>query len=148
MNLLRTLLAATVATLVVAPAVNAQDVPVTLNVNGGNVMTSNGAGFAAAATGAALAPGHRIMVGEGANAELVYGNGCRQRLESPGVYGVPAQCVASAGQAGGSSGSAAVAAAGTDWTAALIIGGVAVAGAAGLASMDDGDDNPSPPVSR
>ena len=148
MNMLRTVLAAAVATLVAAPAVNAQDAPVMLTVNGGTVMTSNGAGFASAATGAALAPGHRIMVGEGANAELVYGNGCRQRLDSPGVYGVPAQCMASAGQAGGRSGSDAVDATSTDWSAALIISGVAVAGAAALASMDDGDDVPAPPVSR
>ena len=135
----RILLAATLASLFIAPAFAQQAESATLRVDSGSAMVSTGGEFSTAASGAQVAPGSRVMLAEGSRATLVYPNGCTQALSAAGVYGVPATCVAAA------SGSAAAGAAGTDLTAAGIIAGVAAVGAVGLNSMDE---EPAPPVSR
>lgn len=111
------LLAASVA--FAAPAF-AQDQNVTLQIDSGSVMASNGGDYASASNGQALASGQKIMVNEGSSATLVYGNGCKMALSQPGVYTVPSQCNAVASNtSGGASGT----------NAAIIVGVAAVAGA-------------------
>ena len=140
MKLSHSLLALAVSAFACAPAL-AQSGGVTLRVDSGSVMTSQGGEFVSASSGAALAPGSRVMLSEDSQATLVYGNGCTRSLGDAGVYNVPATC---------SNTGAAYAAAGTDWQGALIIAGGTAAVAAGLASMDEQhpEPTPPPPVSR
>ncbi|MFZ7095381.1 hypothetical protein ACOPJQ_02850 [Luteimonas dalianensis] len=125
---------------------NAQDDAVTVRVDAGNVMASEGGEFVTVASGASLAPGSRIMLAENSSASVVYANGCTASISAAGVHAVPAVCQA------GSQNQAAVGtttAAGIDWASAgwLFLGTAAVA--AGLSQMDDGDPlPPPPPVSR
>ncbi|MBJ6982995.1 hypothetical protein [Luteimonas sp. MC1572] len=137
------LLTIALATAFSAPVL-AQGAGATLRIDSGSAMVSTGGEFATAASGTQVRSGARIMLAEGSSATLVYPNGCTQPMRSAGVYGVPATCVA----AGGAGGSNAAATAGVDLGGAAIISGVAVLGAAGLASMDDVDYVAPPPVSR
>ena len=103
-----------------APAF-AQDSSITLRVDSGTVMASNGGEFASANTGKPLAPGEKIMINAGSSATAVFGNGCTVEFNAPGVYAVPGECqkVAWGGGGGGSNG----------MTAAIIIGTGVVVGA-------------------
>ena len=127
-----------------ATPVLAQGAGATLRIDSGSAMVSTGGEFTTVSSGAQVPSGARVMLAEGSRATLVYPNGCSQPMSAAGVYGVPATCVA-AGSAGGS---AAATTAGVDVGGAAIIAGVAVLGAAGLASRDDVDVVPPPPVSR
>ena len=119
------------------PALAQEAAPaITLNVDAGSVMTSEGGEFATAANGSTLQPGTRVMIAEGSSATLAYGDGCAKLLATPGVYTVSADCVPAAQASGTNTG--------------LVVGGVA-AGAAVIAvaaggGSDDNDD--PPPVSR
>ena len=137
----RTLIAAALATVLFAAPAFAQDSTATLRVDIGSAMVSNGGEFVTAPSGSQLAPGSRVMLTEGSQATLVYRNGCTQPLRAAGVHAVPATCVATASSSGGS-------ATGVDWGGAAVISGIAVAGAAVLASMDDEPYVEPPPVSR
>ncbi|TWT21079.1 hypothetical protein FQY83_06870 [Luteimonas marina] len=133
--------AALAASLSAAPAI-AQDGAATLRIESGSAMVSTDGEFTTAASGTQVAPGNRVMLPEGSRATLVYPNGCTQPLREGGTYTVPATCVAAAGSSGG-------AGAGVDYAGLGIVTGLVVAGAAGLASMDQQDVvTPPPPVSR
>ena len=105
-----------------APAF-AQDSSITLRVDSGSVMASNGGEFASANTGKTLAPGEKIMINAGSSATAVFASGCTVQFNAPGVYEVPGQCQKVAWGGGGSgSGS-------NGMTAAIIIGTGVVVGA-------------------
>lgn len=140
MRLIATAIA--LAALVLAiPATHAQDAvapaappTITLGVDDGNVLVSTGGEFAQAASGHALAPGHRVLVSEGASATLTYGNGCQKALSSAGVYTVTADCTDPGAGGGAPRNAGAIAA---------VVGGVAV-----IAAAAGGGGSSSPPVSR
>lgn len=118
------------------PALAQDEAPaVTLNVDAGSVMVSDGGEFVTAANGSTLQPGTRVMVAEGSSATLGYVDGCSKSLATPGVYTVTPDCVPAAQGSGPGTG--------------LVVGGV-VAGAAVIAAAAGGgsDDNDPPPVSR
>ncbi|HST45120.1 MAG TPA: hypothetical protein VLK29_07840 [Luteimonas sp.] len=119
---------------------HAQESLVTLRIDSGTVMTSQGSEFATAGNGATLEPGSRVMLGDNSAATLVYGNGCTRPLKSGGVYTVTPSCTPVATYP-------AEAAAGIELDSVLVIAGLAAAGAVGLGSRDD-TDAPPPPVSR
>lgn len=127
------------AALLSAP-VFAQDSAATLRVDIGSAMVSNGGEFVSAPSGTQVPAGSRVMLAEGSQATLVYPNGCTQALAAAGVYDVPATCVAVAG------GSAA--ATGVDVGGLATVAGIAAAGAAALATMDDVEYVEPEPVSR
>lgn len=114
-----------------APAMEATAIELAVE---GDVRVSTGGEFVPATPGQPLQPGHRVLVGEGAAAELAYGNGCGKRMSSPGVYTVSADCQAAPARAGMSQGA----------VIAAVAGGVAVIAAA----SGGGGDDPPPPVSR
>lgn len=116
----------------------AQDAAPTLQVQGGNVMTSQGGEFVTARSGKALAAGERVMVTEGSSARVVYANGCVREFTEPGVYSVESTCVPVAARTG-------TGATGVDWGGAATITGLAVLASAVLANMDDVD---ALPISR
>lgn len=117
-----------------APAFAQDNGSVTLKVDSGSVMTSNGGDYATAASGQSLASGDKVMVNENSSATLTYGNGCKMQLTQPGVYTVPAQCNAVAGNtSGGSSGA----------NAGIIAGTAAVIGAV----INNEDNTPNGPLS-
>lgn len=138
------LLALALAALLTAPAF-AQETngitSATLRIDSGSAMVSTGGEFSTAPSGVRVPSGSRVMLPEGSRATLVYSNGCTQALNNAGVYNVSATCVAALPQGS-------TAAAGADLGGAAIISGLAVAGAAALASMDDVEAVPPPPVSR
>lgn len=135
MNKFAKLIAASAFAVAASPAF-AQEPVATLQVETGTVMTSEGGEFQTARSGEGLNVGERIMLSENSVAVVRYPNGCVRRYDAPGVYPVPSVCTPMAGRYSGQ----------TDWRAAGIITGVALVGAAILASMDDVDD--APPVSR
>lgn len=144
MKTFSSLLAAAIAVSAFSAA-HAQEEAVTVRVNSGSVMTSQGGEFVTAATGAPIAPGSRIMLAENSSASLVYPNGCTQELNGAGVHPVAPACQATGSSAAVGAGTAA----GVDWASAgwLFLGTAAVA--AGLNEMGDGDPlPPPPPVSR
>ena len=103
----------------------AQDAPakaatVTVNVDGGVIMVSDGGDFTSATSGEQVAVGSRIMVSKDSAVSVVYSDGCTQSYTEAGVYPVDAQCKRAA----------AVADAGEGWKGATAI--VGVAGAAGV----------------
>ena len=120
MNKLKTALMISAAFAFAAPAF-AQDGAITLQVNSGSVMTSNGGEFVSAASGAMLAPGQKLMVSAGSSATAVYSNGCRTEFNAPGTYDVPATCAGVTNT--GSHGSIGMA-------AAVTVGAAAIAAAA------------------
>ena len=76
-----------------APAAEAAPVAdIQLGVDSGSVLVSSGGEFIQAAPGQILAPGHRVLVSEGAAATLTYANGCQKALASAGVYIVNDDC--------------------------------------------------------
>jgi len=107
---------------------------ITLRVNSGSVMVSDGGEFTTATNGVVLRPGNRLMVAEGGNATVSVGT-CEIHYDTPGVHVIPRQCPPAA--AAGPSGT----------TIGLIAGGAALAALA-LAGGSGGDDAPPPPVSR
>ncbi|MCD9032746.1 hypothetical protein LDO32_13525 [Luteimonas sp. Y-2-2-4F] len=115
---------------------HAQEQAVTVRVESGSVMASQGGEFVTVPSGAQLPPGSRLMLSENASATLVYANGCSRPLSAAGVYAVPATCVPVASTGSG-------AATGVDVQGALILAGGTAAVAAGLASMDQEDVPPS-----
>ncbi|HET6397164.1 MAG TPA: hypothetical protein VFF91_10035 [Pseudoxanthomonas sp.] len=115
----------------------------TLQVQSGNVQTTNAAGdFVPASSGVQLAPGNRVLVPAGGSAVVTYPNGCQVVLTTPGVHTVAPTCVAGVGTSSGTA--AAPNAAGT---VALVAGGVALTAVAMEETLDDEDDE-RPPVSR
>lgn len=113
-----------VASLVFAAPSFAQDnASITLQVNTGSVMTSDGGDYASAASGQALTAGQKIMINAGGSATATYGNGCRIEFTQPGVYVVPVECKAAGGNNNAGRSSRANAA---------IIAGTAVLGAAAI----------------
>lgn len=122
------------ATAVAQDAGEAAPPAITLQVDAGQVMTSDGGEFVSASSGAAVSQGQRVMVAEGGAARLVYDNGCEKLLSSPGVYTVVSDC---------DSGSAVV---GGNGRLAAGVGG-AVLVIAAIAGGGGGSDRP-PPVSR
>lgn len=93
------LLAAAFAT----PAFAQDPVSATLQVESGSIMTSTGGEYASANSGQSLAAGQKVMVNAGSSGFLAYGNGCKIKLDQPGIYTVPDQCNAIPGKTGGSS---------------------------------------------
>ena len=136
-----------VSTAFAIPA-HAQDNTVTLRIDQGSAMTSTGGEFASAPSGAALAPGHRVMLPEDSVATLIYSDNCTRTLDTAGVYTVAASCTPVAAAPGGT------AATGVDWQGAGILLAGSVAIGAALASMDtvpappEYIPPPPPPVSR
>lgn len=145
MKIVRSLLAASLALAVFSPAFAQEgDAGATLQVNRGNVMLSQEGGeFASAASGTELRTDSRIMLAEDAVGTLVYDNGCRLTLDTPGVHAVPDReaCLAMLAP---SSGTGAATAGAVDWQSAGILFAGTVAGAAILANMGDGDPLPPP----
>ena len=133
MNKFASLIIAVSFALAASATASAADGDVTLRVDRGSVMTSQGGEFVSAQTGKVFVEGERLMVNEGSAATVFYDNGCRREYNTPGIYVIGGNCTA-----------AAVTGTGTDWpSAAKIAGGVAI-GAAILANMDE----TSPAVSR
>lgn len=133
--------------LTASAAASAADGDVTLRVDRGGVMTSQGGEFASAQTGKALVEGDRLMVTEGSTATLFYDNDCRREYTVPGVYVVEGTCRMAAVVAGtaGDAGAGAGTSTGTAWgSAAAIAAGVAV----GAALLENMEQVPGPPVSR
>lgn len=123
-----------------ASATSASEAPAataTVRVDQGKVMVSDGGAFTAVVTGAAIAPGQRLMLSEGAAATVMYSNHCKRKYSAPGVYVIEDASNCKAPVAGSNTGVAIGVAAG----AAAI--GVAAGGGGG----DDNNDTP-PPVSR
>lgn len=85
------------------PAFAQEPVSATLQVESGSIMTSAGGEYASASSGQSLAAGQKVMVNDGSSGFLTYGNGCKIKLDQPGIYTVPSQCNAVPGQTGGSS---------------------------------------------
>lgn len=149
MNTFKLLAVAASAAMFAAPAFAQDVVAPTLSVEQGSVMTSTGGEFVTAPSGKLLAPGERVMVGEGASASVVYSNGCAYEYSEPGVYSVPATCTGGAAQRGNAAGVA-----GTDLAAVGIIAGTVALGAVALDQGRESSDFPAsppdapPPVSR
>jgi hypothetical protein len=103
-----------------APAF-AQDSTITLRVDSGTVMASNGGEFASANTGKPLAAGEKIMINAGSSATAVFEGGCTVEFNAPGVYEIPGECKKTAwnNNGGGNNG----------MNAAIIIGTGVIAGA-------------------
>lgn len=147
MNTRRLLIAAALAALCAAPAF-AQGTPsITLSINGGTAMVSNGGEFTTVTSGTLVSPGARVMLPEGSTATLSYSDGCTQLLASTGVHAVPATCVAAAANTTAAMGQSGTAA-GVNLGAAGIIAGIAAAGALALDQMDEQEYVEPPPVSR
>ena len=79
------------------PAFAQEPVSATLQVESGSIMTSAGGEYASASSGQSLAAGQKVMVNAGSSGFLTYGNGCKIKLDQPGIYTVPSQCNAVAG---------------------------------------------------
>ncbi|NDK38727.1 hypothetical protein DT603_07720 [Pseudoxanthomonas gei] len=73
-------------------AASAAKAPVTLSVQNGVVMTSQGGDFAAAQDGQVLTAGDRVMITEKASAVVRYPGGCARQYSAPGVYVVEEDC--------------------------------------------------------
>jgi len=120
------------AQVAVEAAAPAADPAISLGIDSGSVLVSTGGEFSQAASGQALAPGHRVLVAEGGSARMAYAGGCQKALSTPGVYTVTPDCVAAGGPR-------------VDGRVlAGIVGGVAVIAAA----AGGGGGGGSPPVSR
>lgn len=92
------------ATMALAAPAFAQDAgSATLHVERGSIMTSTGGDYVTASSGQALSAGQKVMVSEDSVGILTYSNGCKIKLDAPGVYAVPSDCKALAAKAGGSS---------------------------------------------
>lgn len=87
-----------------APAFAQDAGSATLHVERGSIMTSTGGDYVTASSGQALSAGQKVMVSEDSVGILTYSNGCKIKLDAPGVYAVPSDCKALAAKAGGSSG--------------------------------------------
>jgi hypothetical protein len=118
-----------------APAY-AQETIGTLQVQG-QVMTSTGGEFAAAASGEPVVAGERIMVGEGGQATVQLSNGTVLSYTQPGVYTV--QLPAAAAATAATATQVASPAVGLSATTIAIGAGLA---AAVVVSTNDGDDTP------
>lgn len=129
-----------------AATASAQEGGVTLRVDRGTVMTSQGGEFASARSGQSVVAGERLMITEGATATLTYPKGCARQFSAPGVYVISAACPTTTQ--------------GTDWAGAakIVAGGVVMAAVLHdmdqtMASANGGratapSDDDSPPVSR
>jgi len=127
----------------VAGPVFAQDRVVTLEVDQGTVMASNGGEFVGARNGKTLIPGERIMITDGSSATVAYTDAdgtdrCVTRYSTPGVYVVEPTCRrAIAARTSGIDGR----------TLGIILGAGAIAIAI-LASSGGDDDNDGRFISR
>lgn len=143
MTKLASLIVAASFALTASAAASAADGAVTLRVDRGNVMTSEGGEFVSAQSGKLLVAGERLMVSEGSVATVVYDNDCTREYNTPGVYAVEQGCAKGALVAGTTTSATAK---GVDLVgAAGIAAGVGV-GAALLSSMDQSDARPPAPV--
>jgi hypothetical protein len=106
----------------------------------GAVSVNYGNGFQPASIGSSLSPGVRVRTGEGSAADIVYDNGCSKRVgpqQVAVVLSAPPSC------GGGLKDGAAVAPE-EPFVSPLLLGGVAVAGAVGLAvALTNNNNNPS-----
>lgn len=100
------LLAASVA--FAAPAFAQDSGSATLKVESGSIMTSTGGDYVTATTGQSLEAGQKVMVNENSVGILTYGNGCKIKLDVPGVYSVPNDCKAMVAKTGASGTSAGI----------------------------------------
>ena len=66
---------------------------ITMKIERGSVMTSQGGDFVSAKSGQVVLEGERLMVPEGSVVVLRYDNGCTRKYNQPGVYRVEAECV-------------------------------------------------------
>jgi hypothetical protein len=114
-----------------SPAV-AQNSNITLRVDSGSIMTSNGGEYASANTGAPLTVGEKVMVNAGSSATLIYDSGCSVSYNAPGVYNVPSECHKAAWASTGHS----------NGMNAAIIAGTALVGAVIINSMKDAPVGP------
>lgn len=91
------LIAATLAAGASVPAFAQDPAPeqnvVTVQVDRGTIMASDGGEFATTNTGARLETGQRFMVTEGSSVTMLYDNNCKRKYDTPGVYPVEAKCV-------------------------------------------------------
>lgn len=123
--------------LTASAAASAADGEITLRVERGSIMTSQGGEFASAQSGKVLFNGERLMVTEGSAATVFYDEDCKREYSVPGVYVIEPECKRGA-----------VAATGTDWaSAAMIAAGVGV-GAAILDNMDKTAGPAPAPISQ
>lgn len=101
--------------LALCAAASAQEGGVTLRVDRGTVMTSQGGEFASARSGQSVVAGERLMITEGATATLTYPKGCARQFSAPGVYVIGAACPTTTQ--------------GTDWAGAakIVVAGVVMA---------------------
>jgi hypothetical protein len=132
-----------------APAFAASPVA-TLDLVSGKVMLSQGDGFVAAEAGLSLQPGDRIMVGEGAQADIAFG-GCAVTVAAQSLFVVPEEAPCKKGETlayldsgfiqptMGGFGSAP-----SGYVVALGVGVVGLAGVAYLASQYNEPDPASP----
>ena len=130
MSKLSSLVIAVSLALTASASAFAADAPITLRVDAGNVMASDGGEFASAQTGKALSVGERLMIVENSAATVLYDSGCSK------TYDVPVAALVNGG---------------TNWAAAGAITGGVVVGAAILANMEQTDfvpPPPAPPVSK
>lgn len=104
---------------------------ITLRVDRGSIMTSQGGDFASAQSGKVLMTGERMMVTEGAAATVFYDKDCKREYTAPGVYVIERDCKR-----------AAVLANGVDW---LSTGKIALGVGVGAAILHNMDSTPGPP---
>lgn len=114
-----------------APAFAQDGSAITLRVDTGSVMSSNGGEFSSANTGKPLAAGEKLMINAGSSATAVYEGGCTVSFKDAGVFEVPGECKAGWNTNGGGAGK----------NAAIIIG-AGVIGAALINSADKEDVGP------
>ena len=125
MTKLASLMIAASLALTASAAASAADGDITLRVERGSIMTSQGGEFASAQSGKVLFEGERMMVTEGAAATVFYDEDCKREYSAPGVYVIERDCKRGA-----------VVATGTNWRAAGMITGGVLVGAAILENMD------------
>lgn len=151
---IRASLATTVAVAMFATNVSA----VTLSNVQGSVYVNKGDGFQAVSNGTALSSGDRVRVSAGGSANIVYENGCATFVGAGKVAVVQSSAPScgganlttdSVGDAAGSSSLAAAAPTSVGiGTETILIGGLVVGGAVGLAvAVSNSNNDDKPPVS-
>ena len=136
MSKLASLMIAASLALTASAAASAADGDITLRVERGGIMTSQGGEFASAQSGKMLVEGERLMVTEGSAATVFYSNNCTREYNAPGVYVIERDCKRGA-----------VVARNTDWAGAGMVAAGVVVGAALLENMDKAPGQyPAPPV--
>ena len=107
----------------------------------GKVMVNQGQKFIPAKPGMPLSVGDRIMVMQGSQAMLDYGNACSMTLAANSTFTVTPNCQPTLAAAGGSD----AASSGTNYTPLIAVGGVVVLAA--LVAGGGGSSSNSQPIS-